>query len=198
MKRFLIVLAVLVVCAPSALAGESMSPEQLAGEWSYAQKAGNDVYVDMLVIKMGPDGPAGIMHYRDGDQEKQDVFSHFVVQKTGRIDFISKRPDGKVARHRGYPSNGGNTIRGKYDLGFGVGGAFVLNRSGVDGPAVLSGRWTYHIIDPSGGPGEYGDMLLLGDVGGIRGVSALPHNRDVSEKVRGSGFPGQCRQLHHL
>ena len=170
MPRFVIAILVLLLSAVPALAEKPTLPEQLAGKWTYAQTVSNDVYVDGVVLEMGSEGLTGTMTYMDGDKEKQDLFNHFVIQKTGRVDFVTKRPDGKVARHRGEPSDDGNTIRGNYDLGFGVGGRFVLNRVGVDGPPVLSGRWVYTILDPTGGPGESGDMLLLGDVaGGFKG-----------------------------
>ena len=109
-----------------------------------------------------------------------------MIQKTGRIDFITKRPDGKVARHRGEPSEDGNTIRGRYELGFGVGGRFVLNRTGVDGPPVLSGRWIYTILDPAGGPGASGDMLLLGDAaGGFEGYLNYTNIETSPKKCEG-------------
>ena len=187
MHRFVFAVLALLVLASSAMAGKPVSPEQLAGKWTYTQTVSNDVYVDPVVLEMGGDGLTGVMPYMDGDKPKQDVFSHFVVQKTGRIDFVTKRPDGKVARHRGEPSADGNTIRGNYDLGFGVGGRFVLNRAGVKGPPVLSGRWTYTILDPSGGPGVSGDVLLLGDVaGGFEGYLHY-NNIDTSpKKVEGT------------
>lgn len=177
MYRPVFAILVLLIAATSAMAEKPVSPEQLAGKWTYGQTVSNDVYVDGVVLQMGGDGLAGTMTYMDGDEKKQDVFSHFVILKTGRIDFVTKRPDGKVARHRGEPSEDGNAIRGNYDLGFGVGGRFVLNRAGVDGPPVLSGRWVYTILDPSGGPGASGDMLLLGDVAG--GFEGYLHYRTI-------------------
>ena len=166
MHRLILVVLVLLVAAASALAEKPVSPEQLAGKWTYAQTVSNDVYVDGVVLEMGGNGLTGTMTYMDGDEKKQDVFSHFEFKKRGRIEFVTTRPNGRVVRHRGEPSEDGNTIRGNYNLGFGVGGRFVLNRADVDSPPVLSGRWVYTILDPEGGPGASGDMLLLGDLTG--------------------------------
>ncbi|BDQ33329.1 hypothetical protein [Pseudodesulfovibrio portus] len=158
----------LVLCLPlAAFAGEAVNIDTLAGQWSYGQTVSNDVYVDAVELVPGEKGLGGVMTYMDGEETRQDVFSNFAVDKWGRITFVTTRPNGRVAKHSGELCNNGNTVRGNYNLGFGVGGRFVLDRF-VDGaPPSMCGRWEYGIIKPGDGKAVTGDALLLGDSSGL-------------------------------
>ena len=53
MPRLVIAVLVLLVTAGAAMAEKPVSPEQLAGKWTYAQTVYNDVYVDGVGLEMG-------------------------------------------------------------------------------------------------------------------------------------------------
>lgn len=183
----------LVLCLPlAAPADEAVNLDALAGQWSYGQTVSNDVYVDSVELVRGEEGIGGVMTCTDGQETRQGVFSDFAVDKWGRITFVTARPNGRVANHRGEFSNGGNTIRGNYNLGFGVGGRFVLDRVMDGAPPSMSGRWEYRIVSSAGGKSVAGDALLLGDSSGLfdgylhyRTIDASP--KKIEGKVAGDG-----------
>lgn len=166
MFRYLLILACVVVVAVPGWAEKPTSPDQLAGSWTYAQRASNQIYVDSLVLKSSVDGLGGVMKYQKGGKDVQDIFGNFEFKSSGSVWFTSTRPNGRVVKHMGELSEDGNSISGSYNLGFGVGGPFMLTRDGVPGPPSMSAGWVYHVVDPEGGPGLYGDMTLLCDAGG--------------------------------
>lgn len=149
-----------------ALAGQPDSLNKLAGKWTYAQIVTNDVYIDDLTLEAGPKGLTGIMKYMDGENQKQDVFSNFELKSGGRVWFISTRPNGRVVKQMGTISEDGNSIKGNYNLGYGVGGRFVLDRVTDTAMPCISGKWEYHIVNIEGDD-VVGDAYLLGDHTGI-------------------------------
>lgn len=181
MPRILCALICALCLWTPAIAEEITSPDQLTGEWTYAQTVSNDVYVDSITLKNGPNGLTGTMVYMDGETQKQDIFSRFELKTHGRIWFVSTRPNGRVVKHMGEFSNDGNTISGNYNLGFGVGGRFVLDRVTQDAPPSMSGKWEYHIVNPAGDD-TVGDILLLGDHGGIFEEYLYYRNIDTNNK----------------
>ena len=166
MLRSFFIMACVLLLSISAMAGDFILPEQLVGDWMYAQRASSKVYVDTLTIEMDTDGLSGVMEYMNGGKDVQDSFNKFEFLSRRRVNFLSTRPNGRSVRHTAEMSEDGNSILGQYNLGFGVGGSFVMNRIGVDGPPSMSGGWVYYVVDPAGGSGLYGDATLLCDATG--------------------------------
>lgn len=182
MLRLTATLLFILALPLAAWADEAPELNALAGKWTYAQTVSADVYVDEVVLTVGDKGVGGVMKYNDGEVAKQDVFSNFAVDKWGRLTFITTRPNGRVVKHTGEFSNNGSTIRGSYNLGFGVGGRFVLDRVMDTVPPSMSGRWEYRIINPAGGDDTVGDALLLGDSSGFFEGYLTYRNIETSHK----------------
>ncbi len=186
MHRLASALLLVLALALPAMAQPPTTLAQLEGKWIYSRTAGNEVYTDTLTLKNGEKGPTGTATYTDRGKECQDLFWYFELKPDNKIFFVVKRDKGHVAQHDGKFTADGNTIRGSYNLGMGVGGRFVLYRADVDCPPSMSGKWEYHILDPSGGPGEKAVGALLGDTeGGFEGYIYYDSNPDTSVNVKG-------------
>ena len=193
MGRLVLGLLCVLVLSPPTMASQPASCAQLAGSWIYARMAGNGVHVNEFELVEGRDGLAGDMTYLDGGLLLEAVFTGFEMHADGKVVFTSRISNGQKALHEGVLSEDGNTVRGDYKLGFGVGGRFVLNRAGVEGSPLMSGKWEYCMNDSSGGPDRYADVLLLGDTFGrfdgllyYRGFSSVP--REVRGTVSEDGY----------
>ena len=166
MHRFC--LALLLVCALSApsLAQTPASPADLAGSWTYAREASGYVYRDALDLAAADAGPTGMTTYTDNGAEQHESFRDFEISGN-TVTFVSERSDGTLAAHEGEFTTDGRSIRGRYDIGMGVGGAFVLSRAGAACPEAMDGRWKLHLQDPKGGKGLVLMGALLGDSTGF-------------------------------
>jgi hypothetical protein len=195
MRVILVVLLSLFMVPLASWAKEPLDLNALAGNWTYAQTVINDVYTDEVELSVGEKGLGGVMTYKNGNETKQDVFSNFDLDGWGRLIFITRRPDGKVVAHTGEFSNNGNTVRGSYNLGMGVGGRFILDRVVETPPPSMNGYWEYRIINPSGGKDVVGDALLLSDSSGFfEGYLTYRDIDAASKKVKGTvGVDGSLR-----
>ena len=150
-----------------ALAQVPAAPADLAGSWTYTREASGYVYKDALELAVAENGPAGTTTYMDDGAEQHETFRNFEIAATGRVTFVAERPDGTLAAHKGEFTADGRSIRGSYDIGMGVGGAFVLSRAGAPCPEIMDHRWKCHVQDPKGGAGLVLTGALLGDSTGF-------------------------------
>ena len=188
--RTIMPLFVLIACilclAATATAQPPSSPAELAGAWTYAREASGHVYVDTLELADGPDGPTGSTTYMDKGEERHELFKLFSLDPGGDVVFVTNRPGGTVVRHEGEWTEDGRSIRGRYSLGMGVGGPFVLARRDAARPLPMSARWEYQILDPEGGAGMFAEGGLLQDTTGrFEGYFRYRRGDGTPRKVEG-------------
>lgn len=165
MPRIVCAFLFVVLLACPSMAENPKNLDQLVGKWSYSRVNGQFVIVGEAELVIDGTGLKGDATYHDRNELKQDVLSNFELKSSDRVWFVATTPKGKTIRHMGKMSHDGNTIKGNCSFGFST-GRFILNKIGAGDVPAMTGKWEYHVEDPSGGAGQFANMIVFSDVAG--------------------------------